>query len=76
VNKAEIISKTLKAMNLNPSEPQCEEPDDEEAFIISVLQDVLPDGVDHPDVRRLVAPQCPLLRDLPQFLPSLRNEAD
>jgi hypothetical protein len=48
VNKAEIISKTLKALNLNPPEPQSpiSEDQDEEAFIVSVLRDRLPDGVD------------------------------
>jgi hypothetical protein len=48
MNKAEIISKTLRAMNLLTTEPKLpvNEGQDEEAFIISALQDVLPDGVD------------------------------
>jgi hypothetical protein len=48
MNKTDIISKTLTDMRLillNPEPPFSEEPDEEE-FIISVLQDVLPEGVD------------------------------
>jgi hypothetical protein len=45
MNKAEIISKTLNAMNLIPPEHRFEE-QDEEAFIISVLQDRLPTDAD------------------------------
>jgi hypothetical protein len=44
MNKAEIISETLKDM-LKTQPPSGEELD-EEGFIISVLQDVLPDNVD------------------------------
>ncbi len=46
--KPALLSKTTTLMNLTPSEPLCEEQEDqdEEAFIISVMQDVLPDGVD------------------------------
>jgi hypothetical protein len=46
MKKAEIIEKTLRAMKLISPEdlpPFSDEPDEEE-FIISVLQDVLPDG--------------------------------
>jgi len=48
MNKAEIISKTLQDMRLNLLETELSVNDeqDEEGFIISVLQDVLPDGVD------------------------------
>jgi hypothetical protein len=48
MNKAEIIAKTMKDMTsirLQTELPFSEEQDEEE-FIISVLQDVLPDGVD------------------------------
>jgi len=47
MNKAEIVSKTLKEMgriSLQTQPPYSDEQDEEE-FIISVLQDVLPDGV-------------------------------
>jgi|ERR1700722_11348110 len=46
MTKAEIIAKTLRAMNLNPpeNEPPFSDEQDEEEFITSVLQDVLPDG--------------------------------
>jgi hypothetical protein len=48
MTKAEIIAKTMKDMppiQVQTDPPFSEEQDDEE-FIISVLQDVLPDGVD------------------------------
>jgi len=48
MTKADIIAKTMKDMTpigLKTESPFSDEPDDEE-FIISVLQDVLPDGVD------------------------------
>jgi hypothetical protein len=48
VTKAEIIAKTLGAMNLNPpeDEPPFSDEQDEEGFIISVLQERLPEGAD------------------------------
>jgi hypothetical protein len=42
MNKAEIISQTLRAMKLTV--PPSTDDQDEEAFIVSVLQDKLPDG--------------------------------
>jgi hypothetical protein len=48
MNKAEIIAKTMKDMTpiRLQTEPPFSEEQDEEEFIISVLQDVLPDDVD------------------------------
>ena len=42
MNKAEIISQTLKVIKLTV--PPSGDEQDEEAFIVSVLQDKLPDG--------------------------------
>jgi hypothetical protein len=48
MTKAEIIAKTMKDMRPIGMQtvPPFSEEQDEEEFIISVLQDVLPDGMD------------------------------
>jgi hypothetical protein len=76
VNRAEIISKTLKVMNLIPLELQSlfSEQQDEEAFIVSVLQDVLPNGVDIltcEDFKHLRVACCETCHDYPHYDMSL-----
>jgi|SRR5579872_1598007 hypothetical protein len=48
MNKTEIIAKTMKDMTPigMQTEPPFSDEQDEEGFVFSVLQDVLPDGVD------------------------------
>jgi hypothetical protein len=48
MNKAKIVSKTLKEMGFSAPESHSlfSEEQDEEAFVISVLRDALPEGVD------------------------------
>jgi hypothetical protein len=48
MNKVEIISKTLKEMGFSTPATQSpfSEEQDEEAFVISVLRDALPEGVE------------------------------
>lgn len=78
MNKAEIISKTLKAMMLVSPVQQSpfSEEQDEEALIVSILQDVLPNGVDIltcEDFKHLGVQCCDSCHDFPQYDMSVIN---
>ena|ERR1700758_3764172 len=82
MNKADIIEKTLKEMKLLPlkAEPPISDEPDEEEFIVSVLRDLLPEGVDIrtcEDFKQLQVECCQTCHDLyPHYDMSLTNLAD
>ena len=69
MDKAEIIAQTLMEMNRRMvNQPPCTD-EEESAFIISVLQDVLPDGdiKTCDDFRHLNAQCCQICHDNPHY---------